>query len=109
MEPIVVAIISVVGGLASGLLVALGKPLAEDWQVKQRERRARRLEDLDRMADGIRRSGIDGHYLSIGAASIGDHDLTEYVGRIIAADEPEERSNARGDAATRIGQLGNKL
>jgi hypothetical protein len=109
VEPIVVAIISVVGGLASGLLVALGKPLAEDWQARQRERRARRLEDLDRMADGIRRPGTDGHFLSIGAASIGDHDLTEYVGRLIVAASPEARSDAQGDAATRIGQLRNKL
>lgn len=109
MEPIVVAAIGAVGGLASGLVVALAKPLGEDWQERRRERRKRRLEDLDRLADAVRRQGIDGHFLRIAAASTADSQLVAHVGRLIVAATPEQAEDARGDASHRIGQLRSEL
>ena len=81
MEPIMVAVISAISGIASGLVVALVKPLSEDWRERRREVRKRRLEDLDRLADAIRKSAWDPNYLRIAAASLADSRLIECVGR----------------------------
>jgi hypothetical protein len=108
VEPIVVAVIGAIGGLASGVAVSLLKPFGEDWQARQRETRARRREDLDRMADAVR-GRMDPNFLRIGAASIADDRLIEYVGRYITADSTERRSDAQGGASNRIGELRAKL
>ena len=109
MEPIVVAAIGAIGGLASGLVVALVKPVGEDWQERRRETRKRKRDDLDRMADLVRMSGVDAHLLRLGAASIADDQLIAFVARIIAATDTDARTEARGDASNRVGELRAKL
>lgn len=109
MEPIVVAVIGAIGGLAAGVAVSLLKPFGDDWQAKQRERREQRRSDLDRMADMIRVRGVDGHLLRMVAASIADEQLVAYVGRYITGDTAEKRSDAQGDASNRIGELRARL
>lgn len=109
MEPLIVAAIGAIGGLTSGIVVALVKPVGEDWQERRRETRKRKQEDLDRMADLVRMRGVDGYLLRMGAASIGDEELIAYVGRLIVAPTDSERSDAKGDASNRVGELRAKL
>jgi hypothetical protein len=47
--------------------------------------------------------------LRMAAASTADPDLVAHVGRLIAADTPEKRSDAQGDVANQIGVLRSKL
>jgi hypothetical protein len=99
-------VLSFVGGVIATLAVTFGKPWAADWQAKQRERRARRLNALDMVSDGVRgRMGFDNALISEQAALIDDRELSAYVGRYTTADTPEKKSDAQGDAMNRIGHL----
>ena len=107
--------IGAVGGVGSALLTRLVKPHAENWLEEQREQRAvrrvanesadqRRRAELERLADWIRKPN-DPLFGKIAASAVGDDTLTEYVGRINVASTHEERRDAQGDAATRLGEL----
>lgn len=109
MEPIYIALIGAIGGLFAGAAQAFVGPLATGRLEQQRERRARALDDLNRMADAIRQP-TDHLYLRTGAASIGDSDLVAYVGRIVTAPGgSQEQQDAQGDAAHRVGELRRRL
>jgi hypothetical protein len=109
MEPIIVAAIAAVSALGGALVGALVKPWAEDWQAKQRERRERRIADLDRLIDGIRRPGMDPSYLLAAGASIGDEALSASIQRYVDGPAQEEREAARRATVARCGALRSKV
>lgn len=105
MEQVVVPIVTFIGGLVSGVAVALAKSWGENWRATQTERRARRAADLDGLLDLISSEKSDPMRAKGLAYSIGDPALIESIGRMTVRPTEDERSEARGNAATQIADL----
>jgi hypothetical protein len=108
MEPIVVAVIAVIGGAVSGLIVSVVKPFTEYSLEMRRERALLRRGSLDRLSGAMIARGAPPAVLRVDTASIDDPVLTAHIGRYLTGTD-QDRTDAQGDIAHRVGELRAKL
>jgi hypothetical protein len=110
VDLILVAIIGALGGLASGLVVAIVRPWGDNWLEVQRERRARRRSDLDRLAavlEGSAEPNLD--TARIITASIDDQRLTDAIAKVMYGPHKNSVDEGKREAADRVGELRRRL
>lgn len=105
LATIAVAVISLVAGSASGLVVSFARPFGEDWVAKKAEKRKERTESFKMLSDETRKPRGDRQLVRTLASQIGDDALIAHVGRWSTAPSEQGRQDALGDISFRIGEL----
>ncbi len=103
--PVIVALITALSGLISGLVVAYAKPLAEERALAQRERRENRKQHLRGMWDALIDPRNSQRVMPVLAAALGDARLSQEIERLLAAETDAEREAALTAARARLGEL----
>jgi hypothetical protein len=126
-DALLIAIVTTIGGVIGGLVVAIASPLMQDRNAKRAEDRARERERatlrrtrVERVGELLAGTNPSGDYTStaeagyrelrIAAAAVDDVALTEHIGRMHAtARGSAQWSDAYGDARHRVGEILSRL
>jgi hypothetical protein len=126
-EPLVVALIAAIGGIAGGLISAIARPVGQDWLARRAESRegsrafaTERKARVERVAHILAGADENGSFtataerewreLAIATAAVDDEALSAAVGRLHSSPRPSYAwSDAHRDPSQPDGELLSQL
>jgi hypothetical protein len=99
------ALIGAIGGLVSGILLSVVRPLLDNWIEDQKERRAARRENLEKIAKLLGSPQDERIGLTICAAATNDPEMIAFIEGYLTGPTHEEGVEAFAAAMHRVGQL----